>query len=81
MAGRLGHDYSLGRPGLAPVIVARGADSGVRGAAGSTGSILEVAAAVSDEEFLSQIEFAIDGPAGAALQPLDDLTPRAWEIR
>lgn len=80
IAGRFGHDYSPERPGAAPVIVARAADSPELGA-GSTGSILEVSTAVSDEEFLSQIEFAIDSPAAAALQPLDDLTPRAWEVR
>jgi hypothetical protein len=81
IAGRFGHDYSLGRPGAAPVIVARSVDAPELDAAGSTGSIQEVAAVVSDEEFLSQLEIAIDGPAAAALQPLDDLTPRAWEVR
>ena len=46
-----------------------------------TGAILEISTAVSEEEFLSQIEIAIDGPAAAALQPLDDLTPLPWEVR
>jgi hypothetical protein len=27
------------------------------------------------------VEIAIDGPAAAALQPLDDLTPLPWEVR
>jgi hypothetical protein len=81
VAGRFGHDYSLGRPGAAPVIVARSANVPELSVAGSAGSIREVSAAVSDEEFLGQIEIAIDGPAAAALQPLDDLTPRPWEVR
>jgi len=81
VAGRFGHDSSLRRPGAAPVMVARASDAQELVAAGGTGSIREVSTAVSDEEFLSQIEIAIDGPAAAALQPLDDLTPRAWEVR
>jgi hypothetical protein len=31
--------------------------------------------------FLSQLEFASNGPAAAALQPLDELTPLPWEVR
>ena len=81
IAGRFGHDYSFGRPGPARVIVARTADDPEVRAAGSTGAIREVTASISDEEFLNQIEMAIDAPAAAALQPLDDLTPRAWEVR
>ena len=80
IAGRFGHDYSFGRPPAAQVM-ARATERPELRAAGSTGTIREVSAAVSDEEFLSQIEVAIDGPAAAALQPLDDLTPRAWEAR
>jgi hypothetical protein len=34
------------------------------------------AVGVSDDEFLGQVEKALDGPALAALRPLDDLTPR-----
>jgi len=33
------------------------------------------------ELILDQLETAIDAPAAAALQPLDDLTPLAWEVR
>ena len=44
-------------------------------------TIREVAATVSDDEFLSQLEFASNGPAAAALQPLDELTPLPWEVR
>jgi hypothetical protein len=81
IAGRFGHDYSFARPAAARVIVARTAEqSGLR-APGTTGAIRELAASVSDDEFLNQIEIAIDAPAAAALQPLDDLTPRAWDVQ
>jgi hypothetical protein len=81
IAGRFGHDYSIGRPGPARVIISRTAEEPELRAGTSTGTIQEVTASLSDDEFLSQLEFAIDGPAAAALQPIDDLTPRAWEIR
>ena len=80
-AGRFGHDYSFARPGAARVIVARTAEDPELRAGGSVGTIREVTASISDDEFLNQLEIAIDGPAAAALQPIDDLTPRAWEIR
>jgi len=81
IAGRFGHDYSLGRPGATRIAVTRTVDAPELRTAGSTGVIREISAAVSDEEFLNQIEIAIDGPAAAALQPLDDLTPLPWEVR
>ena len=81
IAGRFGHDYSLGIPGPARVIVARTAERPELRAGGATGTIQEVTASISDDEFLSQLELAIDGPAAAALQPIDDLTPRVWEVR
>jgi len=82
IAGRFGHDFPLlRRPGSAPVVVSRSAEAPELRAAGGTVTLREVSAAISDEEFLSQIEIAIDGPSTAALQPLDDLTPRAWEAR
>jgi len=81
IAGRFGHDYSFGRPGAARVIVARTVEQPELRAGGSVGTIREVTASISDDEFLNQLEIAIDGPAAAALQPIDDLTPRAWEIR
>ena len=81
IAGRFGHDYSFGRPGGTRVVVARSADAPDLRASGSTGAIREISAGFSEEEFLSQIEVAIDGPAAAALQPLDDLTPLPWEVR
>jgi len=81
MAGRFGHDYSLGRPAGARVIVARTAEEPELRAAGAAATIREVSASISDEEFLNQLEIAIDAPAAAALQPIDDLTPLAWEVR
>lgn len=36
-------------------------------------------AAVSDEEFLGQLESALQSPSTAVLRPLDDLTPTAWD--
>ena len=81
IAGRFGHDYSFPRPGVSRVIASRVIEQPELRAPGTTGTIREVAASISDDEFLNQIEIAIDAPAAAALQPLDDLTPRAWEVR
>jgi len=39
-----------------------------------------VAAPLSEEEFLGRMEMAVEGTAGSALRPLDDLTPRVWEV-
>jgi len=39
------------------------------------------AATLSDDEFLGQIERAVDSRGGASLRALDDLTPRAWDVR
>ena len=58
-----------------------GLESGTSPLVADPGSIRDIAAVISDEEFLSQLEIAIDGPTAAALQPLDELTPRAWEVR
>jgi len=80
IAGRVGHDVSLGRQTGVHVIASRGSEVPELRATGSTGVIRDVSNPVSDEEFLSQMEIAIDSPA-AALQPLDDLTPRAWDVR
>lgn len=80
LAGRFGHDYTFPRPGTARVIVARTAEQPeLRD--GSIVTIQEITASISDDEFLNQLEMAIDEPAAAALQPLDELTPRAWDVR
>ena len=36
--------------------------------------------ALSEEEFLSRLELAIDGAGGSALRPLHELTPLVWEV-
>jgi hypothetical protein len=36
--------------------------------------------ALSEEEFLSRLELAIDGAGGSTLRPLHDLTPLIWEV-
>ena len=35
---------------------------------------------LSEEEFLGRLEVAVQGTGGLALRPLDDLTPRVWEV-
>jgi hypothetical protein len=81
IAGRFGHDYSFQRAGISRVIASRAVEQPELRAPVTTGVIREVAASISDDEFLDQLEAAIDAPAAAALQPLDDLTPLAWEVR
>jgi|SRR4051812_34602676 hypothetical protein len=81
IAGRFGHGYSFTRSGDSRVIVARTAEEPALRAVGSTATIREVTASISEDEFLNQLEIAIDAPAAAALQPLDDLTPSAWEVQ
>ena len=81
IAGRFGHDYSFQRAGISRVIASRVVEQPELRAPVTTGAIREVAASISDDEFLDQLESAIDAPAAAALQPLDDLTPLAWEVR
>jgi hypothetical protein len=81
IAGRFGHDYSFGRPGAARVIVAHTVAQPELRTAGGTATIREVTASISEDEFLNQLEIAVDAPAAAALQPIDDLTPRAWDVR
>jgi hypothetical protein len=39
-----------------------------------------VSTTLSEEEFLGMLEVAIEGTSGASLRPLDDLTPRVWEV-
>jgi hypothetical protein len=87
IAGRVGHDFSLGHQAAVRVMASRDVNSPPLRATGSTGMLREVSNPVSDEEFLSEMETSIDSPA-AALQPLDDLTPRAedptphaWDVR
>jgi anti-sigma factor RsiW len=39
-----------------------------------------VSTSLSEDEFLGLLEVAIEGTSGASLRPLDDLTPRVWEV-
>ncbi len=71
-AGHLVHDLPGGRPAALQ-------QSAVQGA---TGTALQGSAGLmSDDEFLGQIEAAVDSGGPAALRPLDALTPRAWDVR
>ena len=45
-----------------------------------TATLGAVATGISEEEFLGELELRIDGTGGLALRPLDDLTPRVWEV-
>lgn len=71
VAGRMGEQ---GRALGAPETVT------VRGTAAAPG-IRAVSATISDDELLGQIERASEGRGGASLRALDDLTPRAWDVR
>jgi hypothetical protein len=72
-AGHLSHDFS----GIRRPAVARTA---VRQQIAAT-TMRDVTPVMTDDEFLGQIEAAIDRGGPAALRPLDALTPRAWEVR
>jgi hypothetical protein len=39
-----------------------------------------VSTTMSEEEFLGQLEIAIETTGGSALRPLDDLTPLVWDV-
>jgi hypothetical protein len=39
-----------------------------------------VSTTLSEDEFLGLLEVAIEGTTGASLRPLDDMTPRVWEV-
>jgi len=80
VAGRFAYDDPRGRPIGARMVTERSV-APAAGQAAAAVAIRQVTSVASDEEFLSQIEVAIDAPATAALQPLDDLTPLPWEVR
>jgi hypothetical protein len=69
LAGHLTHDFTAGR-----VLPTRTT------AAMPAATIQAVSTTLSEEEFLGQIEMAIEGTGGSALRPLDDLTPLVWEV-
>jgi hypothetical protein len=76
VTGHMTHDFTGG--GRPIPISARAAV--VPGEAAGT-TMRAAAAVVTDDEFLGQIEAAVDSTGPAALRPLDVLTPRAWEVR
>jgi hypothetical protein len=39
-----------------------------------------IPATLSEDEFLGRLEMVVEGSSGASLRPLDDLTPRVWEV-
>ena len=80
IAGRFGHEYSFNRP-AARVIVAHAAEQPQLRAPGTAVPIQEATVSISEDEFLDQLETAVESPAAAALQPIDELTPTAWDIR
>jgi hypothetical protein len=70
LAGHLTHDFTAGR-----VLPAQRAM-----ATPATATVQAVSTTMSEEEFLGRLEVAIEGTAGSALRPLDDLTPLVWEV-
>jgi hypothetical protein len=74
LAGQLVHDLPiLGRPGR-PGLVSSSARSTSSPVPQPTAEIVN--ASFNDEEFIGEIETALDGPHVPALRPLNDLTPR-----
>jgi hypothetical protein len=73
VAGHLTHDLSTRVDSRAAQIVASSPEPGAP-------ALRAVSTTLSEEEFLGQLEMAIEGTRSASLQPLDDLTPRVWEI-
>jgi hypothetical protein len=73
VAGHYSHGIE-GRIDAGPVTAIRATDASAQPA------LRAVATTFSEDEFLGQIEMAADSTA-VALQPLHDLTPRAWEVK
>ena len=72
VAGHMAHDFPVG---ARPVVTQSARQQ-------PTGTVLRGAAVVvTDEEFLGEVEAAVDSSGPAALRPIDALTPRAWEVR
>jgi len=74
LAEHLAHDLPGSRRSLPDTAIAmRNVESGA--------PIRTVAASMSDDELLGQIELAVGSAGPAALRALDALTPRAWDVR
>lgn len=73
LAGHLTRDYPVSATVQAPRLVVRSTEQAP--------PIRTVAASVSDDELLGQIEAAVGSTGPAALRALDAVTPRAWDVR
>jgi hypothetical protein len=74
LAGHLAHDFSMVRP-----LRGRQVAASVQPVA-EVPTLHAVATTISEDEFLGQIDMAIEGSGGTSLRPLDELTPRVWEV-
>ena len=72
VAGHLTHDLSRVESRVQQVVATRPDPNGA--------ALRAVSTTLSEEEFLGQVEMAIEGTQSAALLPLDEMTPRVWEI-
>ena len=72
LAGHLTHDVSVTRSMPSQRLAAR---------VEQNTPIRTVAASLSDDELLGQIEAAVGSSGPSALQALDAVTPRAWDVR
>lgn len=70
-AGHLAHDLPGG---------IRAVPSAADSRSGLQPTLQAVSTMMSEEEFLGQMEVAIETTGGSALRPLHDLTPLVWEI-
>jgi hypothetical protein len=74
LAGHLAHDFSI-----APVRGGRIAATVVRPSAAAP-TLQAIATTISEDDFLGQVDVAIEEAGSGSLRPLDDLTPRVWEV-
>ena len=73
LADHLTHGFPTVRSVAPQHVVARASDQ--------SAPIRTVAASVSDDEFLGQVEAAAGSTGPTALRALDAMTPRAWDVR
>lgn len=73
VAGQLTYDFSTRDRGRGAQIVASRPEA-------DSPALRAVSTTLSEEEFLGQLELAIEGIRPDSLQPLDEMTPRVWEI-
>jgi hypothetical protein len=73
VAGHMSHNFPVG---VTPLSAAQAMHQAPTGTA-----LREASLMITDDEFLGEVEQAIDSSGPTALRPLDALTPRAWEVR